>query len=66
MPMDILTQTTPAVSEVKQHTGSTSFTMTEGGVLKIETTGNGDEILELEVPAGKTWKALIKVNIIET
>jgi len=37
-----------------------------GKKLTIETSPQGDEILDIECPAGKVWTARIIVEIVET
>ena len=64
--MQITTQETLPVPGKKEYSGNTSLDMTEGQELKIETSPDGSEILEITVPRGKSWKVLISVNIIET
>ena len=46
--------------------GSGVYTVEAGKTLKIETSPNGEDILEEEVPAGKVWSAHITINIDET
>lgn len=47
-------------------TGRQAVVIPGGKSLKIETTPDGKEILNVIVPAGKTWSAIIIVEIIET
>lgn len=46
--------------------GTDTFTVVAGKSLKIETTPEGEEILNSEVPTGKQWEVRVSVNIIET
>lgn len=48
------------------YSGSGTVIIPAGKKLVIETTPRGEEILEAEVPAGKTWTVSISVNIIES
>ena len=64
--MQITTQETLPVPGKKEYNGDTSFNLTEGQELKIKTIGNGDKILEMTVPEGKSWKVYISVHITET
>lgn len=54
------------VSAYTKRNGTGSFTLAAGKTLKIETTPEGDEILEAEVPAGKQWAVSLGVSIVET
>ena len=45
--------------------GSESITLMAGKRLKIETSPGGEEILDEEVPAGKSWKIRIAVSVEE-
>lgn len=46
--------------------GSDEFDMAAGKTLKIETSPAGEEILNEEVPAGKSWHVTISISISET
>lgn len=46
--------------------GCQTFTMAAGKSLKIETSPEGEEILDVEVPAGKAWVATVNVHVVET
>lgn len=46
--------------------GSDAFTLAAGKHLKIETSPSGDELLDAEVPAGKTWSVTVSVHVVET
>lgn len=43
--------------------GSTTVTVAAGKSLKIETTPGGEDILDVEVPAGETWTVSINVYV---
>ena len=45
---------------------SEGFSISAGKTLTIETSPVGEEILSVEVPAGKQWEATITVSIVET
>ena len=66
MAMRIDTQTTPAIAAKTEYNGSTTLNINSGKSLKIETTPQGDEILNIAVPSGKKWKVSLKVHITET
>lgn len=53
--MELVKTTTPAVPEVVKYVGVCEFTVTSGQHLKIETSPGGEDILDVVVPAGKTW-----------
>lgn len=44
----------------------TEIVLEERQSLRIETSPNGDEILNVECPAGKSWTARVIVEITET
>ena len=46
--------------------GQDEFNLTAGQSLKIETSPRGEEILDIEVPAGKTWTGIVVVDFVET
>jgi hypothetical protein len=56
-------QTVPTYDVV--HTGSDEFEISAGQSLKIETSPEGDEILNAECPAGKVWYASVRIDIKE-
>lgn len=45
--------------------GDDDFELTTGQSLKIETSPNGEEILDVTVPEGKTWNVHVAVVITE-
>ena len=45
--------------------GNDTFDVPAGKTLRIETSPSGENILEVEVPAGKTYRVIINVNIKE-
>ena len=46
--------------------GSQSFDVTAGQTLKMETSPQGIDVLNLDVPAGKKWRVEINVQITES
>jgi len=46
--------------------GSTSVSLAAGKNLKIETSPAGEELLNADVPAGKTWAVTVNVYVQET
>ena len=64
--MELLTQTVQAVQAKAEHSGSQSFEVTAGQALKIETSPEGTEVLDMTVPAGKKWQVVLKIHITET
>jgi len=46
--------------------GSGTVTASAGQSLKIETSPRGEELLDAEVPAGKSWTVTVNVYIVET
>jgi hypothetical protein len=63
---------TPIPIKVEAPTGDTlyegdeTFTVVAGKTLKIETSPNGEDILETECPVGKVWSVRVLVEITET
>jgi hypothetical protein len=47
-------------------TGRQVLGASAGQVLKIETSPDGEEILDETVPAGKSWEVTVRVDIVET
>lgn len=45
--------------------GADTFVVTAGQKVTVETTPGGAEILDAEVPAGKTWTVTVSVYILE-
>ena len=65
--MEIVVQTViPAVGAATLYSGSTTFDIDANKTLKIETSPDGEDILDSTVPVGKKWKVSIKVSITET
>ena len=60
------TDTIPARVETSHSAGSTTFSLAPGKSLKIETSPDGDEILDVEVPEGESWVVTIEVVIKKT
>jgi len=46
--------------------GADEFTVSAGQSLKIETSPDGEEVLDAECPAGKTWTVYVSVKIEES
>lgn len=63
MPIELNENSQPALTSLS---GFGTFTIAAGQSLKIETTPGGADILDAEVPAGKSWSAYIEVKVIET
>ncbi len=55
-----------SVAATVEYTGFCNNTLTAGQTLKIESSPDGEEILNVEVPAGKTWQVYTYVRIVET
>lgn len=55
-----------SITASKTYSGSGSYEVAAGKSLKIETSPNGDDILDVTVPDGKSWKVKIYVKITET
>ena len=47
-------------------TGQDTFTVSAGKSLRVETSPDGVEYLNLECPEGKSWKVMVYVSIEET
>lgn len=43
-----------------------SATVAGGKTLKIETSPKGDDLLEIECPAGKSWTIYVRLEIRES
>lgn len=59
----ILSEETRTAKTVRQ--GSDSFTLAAGKILKIETSPDGEEILNETVPTGKVWTVIVSVHVRE-
>lgn len=46
--------------------GSETIAVAAGQTLKVETSPDGEEVLEVTCPAGKAWLVSIVVDITET
>ena len=64
--MNEITLDTTSSPPFNKSVGDTNFTLLAGETLKIETSPDGDDILDIEVPAGKAWDVSIFVKIICT
>lgn len=54
------------VSACKVMSGGEIENLAAGKTIKIETSPEGEEILEETVPAGKAWEVRIYISITET
>ena len=63
MAIELRTEALPARTT---KTGNDTFTVAAGKRLIVETSPQGDEILDVEVPAGKTWTVTVNVYIQES
>ena len=63
MAIELRTEALPARTT---KTGNDTFTVAAGKHLIVETSPQGDEILDVEVPAGKTWTVTVNVYIQES
>lgn len=66
MAINLSTVTVSARASANFSQGSVDFSLATGKTLKIETSPNGEEILDLTVPVGKSWDVSISVSINET
>ena len=46
--------------------GNDTVTVAAGKSLKVETSPGGEELLDEEVPTGKSWDVTVSVYIVET
>ena len=46
--------------------GGESFSVSAGKSLKIETSPQGDDIMNEEVPDGKKWDVSVSIQVTET
>ena len=53
------------VGAYDQLLGGSEFALAAGQSLKIETSPDGEEILNEECPAGKAWAVYVFVKIVE-
>ena len=64
--MDLTLQTTEAIAAKKFYSGSESFTVAAGKALKIETSPQGQEILDFTLPNGDgNYRVTVKLSIQE-
>ena len=66
MAITFKTDTIPARAETSHSAGADTFSMAAGKSLRIETSPDGDEILDVEVPEGESWVVTIEVVIKKT
>lgn len=53
------------VPTYKKADASSTFVAEAGKIVKIETSPDGEELMNLEVPVGKQWEVTISVHIHE-
>jgi len=46
--------------------GDDTFQVAPGQSLRIETSPGGEELLDVEVPAGKVWTCYVYVRVVES
>jgi len=61
--MELVDRSQPAKNLL---TGRHKITIPAGKSLKIETSPDGEDILNAEVPTGKTWDVILIIEIVET
>ena len=61
--MELIDKSVPARTTFS---GDENINISAGKSLKIETSPNGDNYLNTEVPEGKQWSVNIYVQIVET
>jgi len=59
-------QTTAARPPSTVSGGHEEFDIVAGKTLRIETSPGGTEVLAVTVPAGKKWRVMIGVEVVET
>jgi hypothetical protein len=64
--MDLSTVTKPAVQESSNSYGTQVLFMAAGKTLKVETSPNGEDVLDITVPSGKVWEVSVTISIKET
>jgi len=63
MAIELRTEALPARTT---KAGNGTFTVPAGKTLKFETTPGGQELLNVVVPAGKTWTVTVNVYVVES
>lgn len=63
MPITLTTESVPASTHKR---GYDDVSMSAGQHLKVETTPDGEELLDAVVPAGKAWNVIVNVFITES
>ena len=53
------------IAQVK-YVGTGQYIVPAGKSLKIETSPSGAELLDVTVPAGKSWAVTLQVSVIES
>ena len=66
MAITFSTTTQAARPETSHSVGGESFDLAAGKSLKIETSPAGEELLDIQVPAGEAWFVTIDVSIAKT
>jgi len=61
--MELVDQSRPSVVEFL---GNEDFNLSAGKSLKIESSPQGEEYLDVTVPEGKSWTVHIHLTIVET
>ena len=65
MAFELETITEPAVKETSLKYGTARFSMAAGKSLKVETSPQGEDILDVTVPQGKLWEVSVDITIRE-
>ncbi len=65
MAIELSTTTRAAQAATSHSVGTTTFELAADKSLKIETFPDGEDYLDVEVPAGKVWLVTIDVAIAE-
>ena len=61
--MELIDKSVPARTTFS---GDDNFIITAGQILKIETTPQGVDCLNVEVPSGEEWSVNLYVQVIKT
>lgn len=54
------------ITAKKEISGSDIINVSAGQSLKIETSPNGEETVDMECPEGKQWQVKIDIVVLET
>lgn len=60
--MELVKNPTPNVT----YTGKGDIPVSNGKHFKVETTPNGEDVLDVGPPEGKKWLVGITINVVET